>query len=153
MHRRQRQSLKQQIGSRSIMRQSDLLLEVNCDWLRVFSIFQALSVSGLWRRRCPLAASHMDGAVHSSAIPDAAGALRCLLPAKLLFDFHACGRALTSSRSERCLGTTRQELRLALRCPSAPCSRECCREPPSLPLPPPKSPSSHRKGNGHYACR
>ena len=73
----------------------------------VSSISQPTSLSGLWRRRCPLATCYMDGALHSSLIANAARALPCLFATRLLFDFHTGARALTSSRSEGCLKSTR----------------------------------------------
>ena len=59
-------------------------------------------MSRLWRgRRDPLTPSYLDGALHSSAIPDAAGSLCFLLPARLLVDIHVGARPPTASRRNR----------------------------------------------------
>jgi len=65
------------------------------------AVCQAVSVSRLRQgSRFPLAPAHIDGALHPSADPYAAGALRWVFPAGLSADLHAGERALTSSRWE-----------------------------------------------------
>lgn len=59
------------------------------------AIVNGVSVSRLWRgRRCPLAAAPLDGALHSSPVPDPAGSLCFLLPTRLLVDIHLGARPL-----------------------------------------------------------